>query len=404
MDFYISEKTEALRKEIAEFASKELPEDWYYPGGLYDFSRDWDFVMEIAKKLGQRGWIASSWPKEYGGCGASIPEDFVIHDEMQYWGIPGTTMGAGGSGWIGQSILAFGTEEQKRKYLPPIAAGEPDGVWCTAYSEPDSGTDLPSLKTEAVRVGDEYIVNGEKTWITAAHRARWCWCLVRTNTDPTIPKHRGLTLLIIDMKSQGISIQPIVDVVGNSELSQVFFHDLHVPVANRVGEENRGWYYVAQALNFERSGIGIGKNIAFIRRFFEKIVSFAKETKYRGEPLSKNPIVRNKLAKLEIEIEIARTYCYKTAWLLEAQGQVPLVDAAIAKVLVSEILVRVAVTGMEILGQYAQLRKDSKWAKLNGIAQHFYLQSYAIKVGGGTNEIERDVIAQVGMGLPRSRR
>jgi alkylation response protein AidB-like acyl-CoA dehydrogenase len=195
-----------------------------------------------------------------------------------------------------------------------------------------------------------------------------------------------------------------VDVVGNSELSQVFFHDLHVPVADRVGEENRGWYYVAQALNFERSGYGIGRHVGFIRRFFEKIVSLAKETKYRGEPLSKNPIVRNKLAKLEIEVEIASIYCYRTAWLLETKGQVPPVDASIAKVLVSEILVRVAVTGMEILGQYSQLRRDSKWAELGGIAQHFYLQSYAIKVGGGTNEIERDIIAQVGMGLPRSRR
>ena len=402
MDFYVSEQTEALRKEIAEFARKELPEDWYYPGGLYDFSRDWDFVMAITKKLGQRGWIASSWPKEYGGCGASILEEFVIHVEMQYWGIPGIHMG-GGSAWIGQSILAFGTEEQKRKYLPPIAAGEPDGVWCTAYSEPDSGTDLLSLKTEAVRVDDEYIVNGNKTWITAAHRARWCWCLVRTNTDPSIPRHRGLTLLIIDMKSPGITVQPIVDVVGNSELNEVFFHDVHVPVANRVGEENRGWYYVAQALNFERSGYGIGRHVGFMRRFFEKIVGFAKETTYRGEPLSKNPIVRNKLAKLEIEVEIASMYCYRTAWLLETKGQVPPADASIAKVLVSEILVRVAVAGMEILGQYSQLRRDSKWAELGGIAQHFYLQSYAIKFGGGTNEIERDIIAQVAMGLPRSR-
>lgn len=403
MDFYLSEKMEALRKEIAEFAKKELPEDWYYPGGLYDFSRDWDFVMAITKKLGQRGWIASSWPKEYGGRGASIFEDFVIHDEMQYWGIPGITMGAGGSGWIGQSLLAFGTEEQKGRYLPPIAAGEPDGIWCTGYSEPDSGTDLLSLKTEAVRVDDEYIVNGNKTWMTAAHRARWCWCLVRTNTDPSTPRHRGLTLLIIDMKSPGITVQPIVDVVGNSELNQVFFHDVHVPVANRVGKENRGWDCVVEALNFERSGYGIGRHLGFIRRFFEKIVSFAKETKYRGEPLSRNPIVRNKLAKLEIEIEIARMYCYKTAWLLETHGQVPPVDAAIAKVLVSEILVRVAVTGMEILGQYSQLRKGSKWAKLGGIAQHFYLQSYINKFGGGANEIEKEVIAQVGMGLPRSR-
>ena len=185
MEFQLGEKEEKLRFEIRKFVTEELSSS--YSSSLFEnehFDEKWEFTMSISKKLSQKGWLTMNWPKEYGGLGASPWERLVYSEEVGYWGIPGTTMGESGVEWVGPSLILFGTEEQRKKYMPVIAAGEPDGIWCTGYSEPDAGSDFANIRTSAERKGDEYIINGQKVWTSVAHRARWCWLAVRTDPNP----------------------------------------------------------------------------------------------------------------------------------------------------------------------------------------------------------------------------
>ena len=184
MDFQFGEKEELFRSEIRQFVKDNFPPDYF--GHLFDEEMDdeaWEFSMSISKKLAQKKWLTMHWPEEYGGTGASIWQRVVFGEESGYWGIPGISMGISGTAWVGPSLMLFGTKEQQDKYIPPISAGEPDGIWCTAYSEPDSGSDLASMQTFAKKEGDHYIINGQKVWTSVAHRARWMWMACRTNTQ-----------------------------------------------------------------------------------------------------------------------------------------------------------------------------------------------------------------------------
>jgi len=395
MDFRFTEKQEALRREIAEFAKKELPPDWLSFDSFGD-TTDWAFVMYLAKKLGKKGWLVRHWPKEYGGGGASAFEKLIFGDEIAYWGIPGTKMGASGTAWVGPSIILFGTEEQKAKYLPPIAEGEPDGIWCTGYSEPDAGTDLAVVKTRAARDGDDYVINGMKVWQSMAHHARWCWLLVRTHPD--LPRHKGLSIIIVDMESPGITVRPIIDFRGAHMLNEIFFDDVRVPATNLVGEENGGWNVVMGALNIERTA---GACTGDSKRILEELVNYAKGAQQDGKPLSKNPLVRNRLANIAVEIEAVRLLAYKIAWT-ETKGQISPVDASVAKVLGTESRQRLVTAGMEILGPASQLRPASKRAKLRGALIDMQFMSFIGRFGGGTNEIQRNIIAWMGLGLPKA--
>ncbi len=202
MDFEFEEKEKFFRKEIRDFARENLSPDRYW--AILDegeTDEDWAFFMSIPKKLAEKKWLTLSWPKEYGGLGVSHIQKMIFDQEVGYWGIPGTTMGISGTGWVGPSLMLFGSDEQKKTFLPPIATGDEDGIWCTGYSEPDSGSDLASLQTLAERVGDEYIINGQKVWTSCAHRARWMWMAARTNRDVQ-KKHDGISLFLVDMQSK----------------------------------------------------------------------------------------------------------------------------------------------------------------------------------------------------------
>lgn len=392
MDFSLTEREERLKREIAEFAKKELPPGWLGESERTLDERDWDFTMSIAKKLGQKGWLTLSWPKEYGGGGVSPTESFIFRDETAYWGIPGTMMGASGTCWVGPSIILFGTEEQKKKYLPLIAKGEPDGVWATGYSEPNSGTDLASLTTRAIRKGDKYIVNGQKTWTSMGHRARWFWLLAITN--PNAPKkHKGLSVLIVDLKSPGVTLRPIIHIAGTHYLNETFLDNVEVPASNLVGVENRGWYQVMAALNFERSTLAA---TGYSRRILAELIPFVKEMQ-----LDKDPLIRKKLAQASLEIETVRLLGYRIAWM-QTKGLVAATDASMGKALNSEAKIRLAHLAMEIVGSYSYLTRDSKWAKLMGVLREFYLWTFSTRFAAGTNEIQRDIIAQMGLGLPAS--
>ena len=394
MNITFTQQEEEFRQELREFLKDELPPEWdplgqpgQSPEERHAFTRD------MARRLADKGWLTLAWPEEYGGQGRSIMEQVIYREEMTYWNVPGTDLGTGAISWVGPVLMLAGTEEQKREHLPPIARGE--RYWCTLYSEPGSGSDLASLQTSAVRDGDDYVINGQKIWTSSAHIADWGWLAARTNTDA--PKHRGISLIMLEMKSPGVEVRPIVNMAGGHDFNEVHFDNVRVPSGNLVGTEDRGWYTLAVALDFERSGVGYS---ATARRTLETLTEYVKQVERNGAPLSEDPQVRRKLAQRFVETEISRGLSYKVAWM-QSQDMIPNAEASMSKMYGTELTQRVARTGMDILGMAGQLSQGSKWAPLQGHIQRSYLMSTSSTIAAGTSEIQRNIIAQRGLGLPR---
>jgi len=398
MDFKFGEKEEKLRLEIREFVKKEFPPGWL-SSLLEEDGVDeiWEVALATSKKLAKKGWLTMSWPEEYGGKGASLWEQLVYAEEASYWGIPGVTMGVGGVDWVGPTIMAFGSEEQKKKHLPLIASGEPDGIWCTGYSEPNAGSDLVSMRTKAAREGDEYVINGQKIWTSAAHRSRWCWLAARTDFDNP-KKHQGISLFVVDLKSEGITIRPLVNYAGYHIFNEVFFDDVRVPAANLVGKENKGWSQLMHALGFERGSIG-GRGYGFNKRLLDELIKYTKES---GQ--FQQPEVRSKLADLAILLESQKLLAYETIWKM-SKGAIPVYEPSRDKVLNDHIVEYMATVGTEILGVYSQLdplHKHSRWTKLKGYVEILYWLFPGLLFAGGTDEIELSIIGQFALKLPKS--
>jgi alkylation response protein AidB-like acyl-CoA dehydrogenase len=395
MDFEFSENEKTLRRELQEFARTELPPDWSVGGYAEEYCTEegWQVTKEVTKKLAQRGWLTMAWPKEYGGMDATHVEYLIYREVMAYYGVPGADMGVGGVSWIGQSLIIFGTDEQKKRHLPGISAGEV--FWCTGYSEPESGSDLASLKCRAVRKGDGYVVNGQKVWTSAAHRAAWCWLGVRTDTDA--PKHKGISLLLVDLTSPGVTVNPLINLAGLPENCEVFFDNAEVPVDCLIGEENQGWRYIMTALSFERTA-GI-EHVSRSTRTLHELTKYAQETKRNGRPLTKDPVVRHRLAEFAVECEIGRLMCYNIA-CMEDKGLVPGHEASMAKNYCAEMGQRLSNTGLGMMGMYGQLG-PGHWSPLHGMVHTSYLFGVGDTLGGGTSEINRTIIATRGLGLPR---
>jgi len=402
MDLSFTPEQEAFRQEVRQWIKDNLPPDWegeesYFAAEdpVEHSKKIHEFSKQIAKKLGEKGWLAAAWPKEYGGLGLGPIEQLIYREEMTYHRVPGTEMGVGGITWVGPSLMIFGTEEQKKEHLPLIAQGE--RWWCTGYSEPEAGSDMANIHCRAVAHGDEYIINGQKLWTSGGYiNDYWQWLLVRTG--PQEPKHRGISLLMVDLQTPGITIRPLITMSGTHDLNEVFYDDVHVPKSNLVGEENRGWYHIMVSLDFERTA-GVVM-MAGVRRMLDDLIQFAKETKINGERLAKNPLVRHKLAELAIECEVGRMLAYRLVWM-QAQGLIPNYEASMIKLFASEALQGFAHVGTQIMGLYGQLEIGSKWALLNGRIEHAYLSSVGMTIAAGTSEIMRLIIATRGLGLPR---
>lgn len=394
MDIKFTQREEDFRQEIRDFLRETLPEDWDPLGQAGESAEErQDFTRRMTQALADKGWLTLAWPEEYGGQARPIMEQVIYSEEMSYKNVPGTELGTGAISWVGPVLMLAGTDEQKAEHLPPIARGE--RLWCTLYSEPGSGSDLASLQTQATRDGDDYVINGQKIWTSSAHVADWGWLAARTNPDA--PKHRGISIFMLDMKSPGVSVRPIENMAGGRDFNEVYFDDVRVPSGNLVGQEDRGWYTLAVALDFERSGVGYS---AGARRTLEALVEYARQTERNGEPLSKNPNVRRKLAQRFTETEIARWLAYKVAWM-QSQDMIPNAEASMSKMYGTELTQRVARTGMEILGMAGQISQGSKWAPLEGHIQQLYLSSVSSTIAAGTSEIQRNIIAQRGLGLSR---
>jgi alkylation response protein AidB-like acyl-CoA dehydrogenase len=399
MDFKLGEKELTLKEDIRKFAEAELPRDLVRNTLIDGEFRDFEFEISMSRKLAQRGWLVMSWPEKYGGCGASLFEQTVYEMEIAYWGIPGAWMGISGTQWVGPCLMMFGTEDQRKKYLPLIASGEKDGVWCTCYSEPNAGSDFASIQTRAVKDGDHYIINGQKVWTSAAHRARWCWLAARTASN-VVKKHQGISIFIVDMKSPGVAVNPILNYYGRHHFNEVFFDNVKVPSFDLVGEENKGWYYLMQSLAFERRSIA-PTTYGSLKWILEELTSYASQTEYEGQQLSQNPVVRAKLADLAIDLEVLKMFAFQLAWQI-SQGLMPIYESSRNKIMGDDLMKRGAITGAEILGIYSQIDPDSKWAKLNGAVQGAYLGFPGQAIAAGTAEIEKNIIAQFRLGLPKS--
>jgi alkylation response protein AidB-like acyl-CoA dehydrogenase len=405
MDFTDTTEEAAFREEVRAFIRDECPPGisrrgfgaMFGGGGWEDMRLGTDEYRrkngEWAKKLSERGWIAPAWPKEYGGAGMSVMQQFIFNQEMASAGAPrGGNYGIG-TGWAGPTIILYGNEEQKQKYLPSIVKG--DSVWCQGFSEPGAGSDLASLQTRAVKDGDDYVVNGQKIWTSGAHVAQYMILLART--DPEAPKHKGISYFIVDMKSPGIEVRPLVNMANNHDFNEVFFDNVRVPKENLLGEENRGWYVGTTTLDFERSGIATSVSHGLMVR---DLAAFVRE--HRGADfISKSRQLRYEIADRAVEAEVEQMLCTQVV-SMQNRGLVPNKEASVAKLYSSELDIRIGGTAMHALGLYGQLGRGSEHAQLNGRAESMYLYATTSTVGGGTSEIQRNIIAARGLGLPRA--
>ena len=348
-------------------------------------------VREWRKKLADRNWVAPAWPKEYGGGGLSVKQQFILNEEMAEARAPG--VGGMGISMVGPTLMAHGTEEQRQEYLPKILAGEVN--WCQGFSEPGSGSDLASLQTRAVLDGDDFVVNGQKIWTSGAQYAHWMFMLSRT--DPDAPKHRGITYLLLPMSSPGITVQPLVTMTGSAVFNQVFFDNVRVPRQNVVGEVNRGWYVGATTLDFERSGIG---NAVSQRQSVDDLIRFAREGSEKST-LGVNPEIKFDLTDRLVEANVAKMLSYRVI-SMQDRGLIPNYEASIAKLYNTELQQRVARTGMKVVGMYGNVYDSgSKWAALRARYAQSYLGTVSVTIYGGTSEIQRNIVATRGLGLPR---
>ncbi|MCZ6535752.1 MAG: acyl-CoA dehydrogenase family protein [Chloroflexi bacterium] len=390
MDFRFSQAEEGFRQELLDFLRRELPSQWEGPVGSTE-GNDWDLTLQMRGKLAQKGWLTMHWPKDYGGQQASPLLSLIFNEEMSYHRAPGRDIF--GARMLGPTLMIYGSEEQKRKFLPPVAKGEVQ--WCQGYSEPEAGSDLASLSTRAEDMGDYFLVNGSKMWTSLAHRADWMMLLART--DPEAPKHRGISFLLVDMRSPGVEVRPIVNMAGSHEFNQVFFDNVQVPRENLVAEKDRGWYVAVTLLDFERSGID---NAASSRRLLDDLSEFLWEAQERGFHRASEGWVEDLLAERYVETEVARLIAYRVAWM-QSQGLVPNKEASVSKVFGSETFQRVADTGLKILGLYGQLTWEDQWAPLHGRFQDAWRHGFSNTIAAGTSEIQRNIIASRGLGLPR---
>jgi len=385
MDFGFTEEQTKFRQEVRNFLEEEIKKGYWEPT-----CDAWiqGFDPEFSKRVAQKGWIGLTWPKEYGGQGLSYIDRLILTEEMLRYGAPAACH------WfadrqIGGSIVTYGTDEQKRELLPKIIAGE--AYIGLGMSETEAGCDLASLQTRAIEEGDNYIINGQKTWTSGGSFVNYFYLLART--DPEAPKHRGISEFIIPADLPGINRIPMIDITGTEAWNDVFFDEVRVPKKCLIGEKNRGFLQALEQLDYERSGM---ERLMGNYPLFDAIVQFTKEDK-----LSQGTIIRNKLAQLRIEFEVGRLLIYRVALVMD-EGRAPNREAAMSKAYSTAFEQRLAKAAMEILGPYGQLLNDSKLAPIRGLAVHSYLASKGYSLQAGTSEILKNVLATRGLGLPSS--
>ena len=346
------------------------------------------------RKVYDAGYLALGWPKEYGGQGLDVMHQTIVNEEMVRARAPGLVGGMGLS-MVGPTLISWGSGEQKRRYLPEILTARE--IWCQGYSEPGSGSDLAALRTRAEIEGDEFVVNGQKVWTSGAHYADMMFCLVRT--DPEAPKHRGISYILIDMRSPGIAVRPLIQMTGAHSFNEVFFDNVRVPRENLVGKLNEGWLVANATLFHERNMLGATTTS---QQSMARLIALARSIDRNGRPLTADPIFRQRLADLEIRVA-AMKYHMLRQLTDQVRGRNPGIEAMVNKLAGTELNHDIATAAMEALGDYAMLARGEEAAMDRAYWPYEWMFSLGLVIGGGTSHIQKNIIAERGLKMPKSR-
>ncbi len=390
MDFELTAQEISFRNTLRQWLQDNLPEGWgttvFEPVDLHEkiiFLKDW------SRKLYNAGYAGLSWPKEYGGAGATLMEQVIFNEEVARLKAP-TPYNGIALGMVGPTLIEIGTEEQKKRYLAHMLTCEE--IWCQGYSEPSSGSDLASLQTRAVQNGDEFVINGQKVWTSYAHDAAYCFLLTRTNTN--VPKHKGLSCFIVDMKNPGITVRPLRQITGESEFNEVFFENVRVPRENLVGDLNNGWMVGIGLLMHERATTSI-LGQANLQVLVKDLLDLTRE---RGQ--HHDPVVRQRLAQIYIESEAIKHYGYRCL-TKRLRGVPPGPEGSAHRLALTRLSQQAQDCAMDLEGPYSQLLYGSPWAVQEGAWQFGFLRSRSATIAGGTGEIQKNIIAERVLGLPK---
>jgi alkylation response protein AidB-like acyl-CoA dehydrogenase len=397
MDFTLTPEQEAFRAEVRSWLKQNISTGWLARviassdvprPDAYDVLREWQ------RKLYDAGFIGLTWPAEYGGRSLTFLEEMLLHEEMALAKAP-PILNILGVGMAGPTILAYGTEAQKKRYLAKILSCEE--IWCQGYSEPNAGSDLAGLQTRAVKDGEHYVINGQKVWTSLAHIADWMMLLART--DPEAPKHKGITYFLLDMHAPGVTVKPLRQITGDAEFNEVFFDNVRVHESQVLGGVDNGWAVGMTTLMYERLALGFGLQVR-LRLALDGLVEMARRVEKSGASVTKDPLMRQKIAQLWIDTECLK-YTGARAVTKLLKGELPGPEASAGKIGWVETHQRLQELAMEIQGPYAQLGPGTEWAVEGGLWQHTFLRSRANSIEGGTTEIQRNIIGERVLGLPR---
>lgn len=390
MDLKLTEEEQAFRDKLRAWLTENVPEAWPREERTEIHPDYWEFLRDWQRKLFEGGWAGTSWPQEYGGGGASPIQQSIYLSEVVRAKAP-ESLGVIGEQLVGPTVIVWGTEEQKKRFLPRILNA--DDIWCQGYSEPNSGSDLASLGTRAVRDGDDFVVNGQKIWTSYAHISDWCLLLVRTDGD--VPRHKGITCLLVDMKSEGVSTQPLRQMTGDSGFNEVFFTNVRVPVENQLGPLNDGWRVGLTVLMNERANLGAAMYV-HMKDVLDQLISYCQTNKRNGSRMADDPVIQQKIGQAVLELEIVRLTMDRALSKSNA-GKSPGPEGSLLKLGWSEANQRLVQLAMEILGDESQLMSFD-----GGTWSYRYLRARGNTIEGGTSEIQKSILAERVLGLGKS--
>jgi alkylation response protein AidB-like acyl-CoA dehydrogenase len=394
MEFGFTAEQEAWRREIQDFLKDTPPEKFPIQSGEDSWGHG-AFSYEFVRLLGQKGWISLTWPKKYGGSERPNVDLMMLFEELAWARVP---WAAGAICWsMANMVLEMGSEELKQEFLPGIAKGET--ILWLAMSEPDAGSDLLALRTTAIEQDDCFLVNGQKVWSSLAHVSDYGFLFARTETDPKTPKWASISVLLLDKKLPGVTVQPMLSMLGDYFHTEVFMDNVRVPKKFLLGQKNQAVLHLNKTLEFDRFWARFPKP-RFCQRITHDLVQYAKETRRDGVLLSQDPSVRAKLVDSAIEIEACRQVLWSIGWKMD-KGMPLTYEASASKVLADDMGLRFFERGMQILGPYAYVGDADKWANLRKNMRRWYLWTAGDSLAGGTSEIARNTVATAGLGLPR---
>ncbi len=397
MDLTLSPEQEAFRSRVRSWLKANIPSEWRSRmAASVDVPRPeaYGLLRRWQRQLYDGGFVGLTWPREYGGQGLTFLEEMILHQEMALAKAP-PILNILGVGMAGPTIIAYGSEAQKQRYPARILSCEE--IWCQGYSEPNAGSDLASLQTRAAKDGEHWVINGQKVWTSLAHVADWMMLLART--DPEAPRHKGITYFLLDMRAPGVTVRPLRQITGDPEFNEVFFDNVRVHESQILGGLNNGWQVGLTTLMYERLALGFGLQVR-LRIALDGLVELARRMEKDGRTLTRDPVMRQKIAQLWIETECLK-YTGARAITRLLRGEMPGPEASTGKMIWVDTHQRLQELAMEIQGPYSQLTRGSDWAVEGGLWHYTFLRSRANSIEGGTTEVQKNIIGERVLGLPK---